>query len=112
MEVLVFVPVGVGEDSCSQEDDQLHGAWGYLDSVFEGENGYLTDSEEEMEQKILELAGNKEKLKAFGQKSLEITKRFTIESHVKKTVKVYEEVIKAYPNKINDIEVMKMIEDF
>ncbi len=84
----------------------------YLDSVFEGENGYLTDTEEEMEEKILELAADSDKRKRFGERSLEITKRFTIEAHIKKTLKVYEEVMKAYPGKINDIEVMKEIEDF
>ena len=84
----------------------------YLDSVFDGENGYLTDSEEEMEEKILELAADSDKRKRFGERSLEITKRFTIETHIKKTLKVYEEVMKAYPGKINDIEVMKEIEDF
>ena len=84
----------------------------YLDSVFEGENGYLTDTEEEMEEKILELAADSDKRKRFGERSLEITKRFTIETHIKKTLKVYEEVMKAYPGKINDIEVMKEIEDF
>jgi len=84
----------------------------YLDSVFDGENGYLTDSEEEMEDRILQLAADKEKLIAFGNRSLEITKRFTIETHIKKTLKVYEEVMKAYPNKIDDIKVMKEIENF
>ena len=84
----------------------------YLDSVFDGENGYLTDSEEEMEAKILELAADKEKCRSFGKRSLEITKRFTIETHIKKTLKVYEEVMKAYPKKINDIEVMKEIEEY
>ena len=84
----------------------------YLDSVFEGENGYLTDTEEEMEEKILEFAADSDKRKRFGERSLEITKRFTIEAHIKKTLKVYEEVMKAYPGKINDIEVMKEIEDF
>jgi len=84
----------------------------YLDSVFEGENGYLTDTEEEMEEKILELAADSDKRKRFGERSLEITKRFTIEAHIKKTLKVYEEVMKAYPAKINDIEVMKEIEDY
>ena len=84
----------------------------YLDSVFDGENGYLTDSEDEMEEKILELASDSDKRKRFGARSLEITKRFTIEAHIKKTLKVYEEVMKAYPAKINDIEVMKEIEDY
>ncbi len=84
----------------------------YLDSVFDGENGYLTDSEEEMVERILTLADDKEKIKRFGQKSLEITKRFTIESHIKKTLKVYEEVIKAYPGKIDDKKIMKKIENY
>ena len=65
-----------------------------------------------MENRILELAGDKEKLKRFGQKSLEITKRFTIETHIKKTLKVYEEVMKAYPGKIDDVKIMKEIENY
>ena len=84
----------------------------YLDSVFNGDNGYLTDSEDEMEERILELAEDKEKRLAFGKRSLEITKRFTIETHIKKTVKVYEEVLKAYPGKIDDEKIMKEIEDY
>ena len=84
----------------------------YLDSVFDGINGYLTDSEEEMEARILELADDKEKIKAFGQKSLEITKNFSIETNVKKTIKVYEEVIKAYPGRIDDIAIMKELENY
>ena len=84
----------------------------YLDSVFNDENGYLTASEEEMEKRILELADDREKRLAFGKRSLEITKRFTIETHIKKTLKVYEEVMKAYPDKIDDIKVMKEIEDY
>ena len=84
----------------------------YLDSVFDGENGYLTDSEDEMEKRILELAADKQKMAAFGKRSLEITKRFTIETHIKKTLKVYEEVMKAFPAKIDDIKIMKEIEDY
>ncbi len=84
----------------------------YLDSVFNGDNGYLTDSEDEMEERILELAEDKEKRLAFGKRSLEITKRFTIETHIRKTVKVYEEVLKAYPGKIDDEKIMKEIEDY
>jgi len=84
----------------------------YLDSIIDGENGYLTDSEEEMEERILELAADKEKIKDFGKKSLEITKKFSITNHVKKTIKVYEEVIKAYPGKIDDMKVMDMLKDY
>lgn len=83
----------------------------YYDSIFDGQNGYLCDSEEEMEKRILELVDDRQKLEAFGRKSFEITKHFSIETHVNRTLRVYEEVIKAYPGKINDEEVMKIIED-
>lgn len=81
----------------------------YADSVFDGENGYIADSDEDMLEKILLLLSDTKKLKALGKKSLEITKKFTIESHVKKTILVYEQVIKAYPNKISDEEVNKLL---
>ena len=80
----------------------------YFDSIIENKNGFLCDSEDEMVEKILLLSEDKEKRKTFGQNSLEITKNFSIETHVSRTLKVYEEVIKAYPNKINDKEVMQM----
>ncbi|MCR5253838.1 MAG: glycosyltransferase [Treponema sp.] len=82
----------------------------YLDSVYNGQNGYLCDSEREMEKRILELANDTRKREQFSRRSLEITKKFTIESHVKKTLKVYEEVIKAYPGRIDEKKVMKMLE--
>ncbi len=63
-----------------------------------------------MEKRILELANDTRKREQFSRRSLEITKKFTIESHVKKTLKVYEEVIKAYPGKIDEKKVMKMLE--
>ena len=82
----------------------------YLDSVYDGQNGYLCDDEREMEKRILELARDKKKRESFSRRSLEVTKKFTIESHVKKTIKVYEEVIKAFPGKIDENKVMKMLE--
>lgn len=82
----------------------------YLDSVYNGQNGYLCDTEREMEKRILELARDKKKRESFSRRSLEVTKKFTIETHVKKTIKVYEEVIKAYPGKIDENKVMRMLE--
>lgn len=83
----------------------------YFDSIFDGQNGYLCDTEKEMVSKILELADNSEERLAFGKKSLEITKNFSIETHVKRTIKVYEEVLKAYPNKIDDAVVQREVEN-
>ncbi len=79
----------------------------YLDSIFDNENGYLCNTDEEMEEKIIQLISDEEKRKKFGKKSLEITKNFTIEKYMQRTLFVYDEVIKKYPKKINDFDVME-----
>lgn len=84
----------------------------YLDSVFDKKNGYVCDTDEEMEERILSLAADAKKRKAFGEKSLEITNHFSIEKHIKRTLYVYDKVMKAYPEKIDDEAVMrKMAKD-
>ncbi|MCI5829866.1 MAG: glycosyltransferase [Treponema sp.] len=84
----------------------------YLDSIVNGENGYTCATDEEMEKRALELASDKEKRKAFGKKSFEISNQFSIENHIKRTLFVYNEVIKAYPKKINDEDVMKRMAEY
>lgn len=83
----------------------------FLDCVFPGKNGYLAESDDELLKNMLEISFDKEKRKSFGEQSLEVTKNFTIKSHVKKTILMYEEVIKSYPEKINESEVIKKIEE-
>lgn len=60
-----------------------------------------------MEENLVELIRDEKKRKAFGKKSLELTSSFSIEKHIQRTLFVYNEVIKEYPRKINDIDVMK-----
>lgn len=79
----------------------------YLDSVFDGKNGYVCDTDDEMCDRMLDLVLDTEKRKKFGERSLEITRYFSIENHIKRTLFVYDEVMKAYPNKIDDCDVMK-----
>ncbi|MBR0154913.1 MAG: hypothetical protein IJM22_02450 [Treponema sp.] len=40
-------------------------------------------------------------------RSLELTENFSIENHIKRTLFVYDEVIKNYPKRINDVDVME-----
>lgn len=79
----------------------------YIDSIFDNENGYLCNTDEEMEEKIIQLITDEVKRKKFGKKSLEITKNFTIEKYMQRTLFVYDEVIKKYPKKVNDFDVME-----
>lgn len=84
----------------------------YYDCVFNGQNGFLCKTDEEMQEKIIQLIYDEKKRKDFGAKSLEITKHFTIQKYMQKTLYVYEQVIKKYPSKINDIQIMKELEKF
>lgn len=82
----------------------------YYDCVFNGQNGFLCKTDEEMQEKIIQLIYDENKRKNFGAKSLEITKNFTIQKYMQKTLYVYEQVIKKYPSKINDTQIMKELE--
>lgn len=81
----------------------------YLDCVFPNKNGYLAKDDDELLENMLEMARESEKRKTYGQHSLEITKNFPIEKHVQKTLLMYDEVLKAYPNKIDEAAVFEKI---
>ena len=68
----------------------------FSDTVFHGENGYFAQSDEEMDGYLLELAADEEKRKAFGKRSLEISKTFSLEMFGRLTVAFYEKVFKDY----------------
>ncbi len=82
----------------------------YLDCVIPGVNGYLSNTDEELFDDMLELSLNKEKRSLFAKNALEQTKKFSLETNVKKTIIVYEEVIKAYPKQIDEEKVFQLIE--
>ncbi len=82
----------------------------YLDSIIPGYNGYLSATDEEMGRDIVELVNDDEKRKKYGRNSLEITKDFSIDVNVKKTLIMYEEVIKAYPKPVDEASVLRRFE--
>jgi len=78
----------------------------FSDTVFEGVNGYFGKDDDEVYSKIikmLELIDNdKPSYNLMKEKSLEISSRFTLEMHGRRTISFYETVLKNYPNKISD----------
>ena len=71
----------------------------------------MCDSEDEMEEKIMQLVDDDKMRKEFGKNSLELTSQFSIANHIKRTLFVYDEVMKAYPKKINDEDVMRRMKE-
>ena len=60
---------------------------------------------------MLTLSDSKELRDAFSQKALEATHSFTIETNLNRTLIMYQEVIKAFPGKIDEDAVQKKINE-
>lgn len=82
----------------------------FIDTVFHGKNGYLADTDEEMEDYILDLIDNAEKRKAFADESFRISKNFSIKVHGLRTIEFYKAVLKRYPWPMTDKELQKAVE--
>ena len=54
---------------------------------------------------MIEMAEDSEKRILYGKNGLETTKNFTIETYLQKTLIMYDEVLKAYPNQIDEKKV-------
>ena len=74
----------------------------FSDTIFEGKNGYMADSDEEMDQYFLDLAADAKKRAAFGEYSKKIAQGFTLETYGKRIVAFYQKVLDTFPEKITD----------
>lgn len=83
----------------------------YADSIFNGVNGFLTDNDNELLEKIIKLVDSKELREKFSIEATNTTKNFSIDTYIKRTLIMYEEVIKAFPNQIDEAMVQKKVTD-
>ncbi|MBQ7619722.1 MAG: glycosyltransferase, partial [Treponema sp.] len=74
----------------------------FSDTIFEGKNGYMADTDEEMDQYILALAADKKKREAFGAYSKKMAQGFSLEVYGKRVVAFYQKVLDTFPEKITD----------
>ena len=74
----------------------------FSDTIFDGKNGYMADTDEEMDQYFLELAADKKKRAAFGEYSKKVAKSFSLEVYGKRVVAFYQKVLDTFPEKITD----------
>ena len=82
----------------------------FSDTIFEGKNGYMADSDEEMDQYFLELAADAKKRAAFGDYSKKVAKGFSLEVYGKRTVAFYQKVLDTFPEKITDEELKAAVD--
>jgi 1,2-diacylglycerol 3-alpha-glucosyltransferase len=81
----------------------------YFDTVYPGENGYLAVTDDEMKRNLLDLIADDKKRARFGKRSLEISQHFSLETHAKKTVAFYEQVIATYPKQLDEAALRRKI---
>ena len=82
----------------------------FSDTIFHGRNGYLADSDEEMDGYLLDLAADAEKRRLFGEESLRVSRNFTPGVFGKRTVAFYEKVLEKYPGKLTDTELQAVVD--
>jgi len=82
----------------------------FFDTVYHGENGYLADTDEELENYIIELLDDPAKQKVFGEKSYEISKNFSMRTHGLRTVEFYKCVLEHYPWPVSDAELQAAVD--
>ena len=84
----------------------------FSDTVFHGENGFLAETDEEMDDFILDLVDDETKRKQFAERSFEISKNFSIKLHGLRTVEFYKFILKQYPlpSPVFDRELKKAID--
>lgn len=85
----------------------------YIDTVVPGENGYLSESDEQMSKDLISLAEDKEKQKKYGEASKIKSKDYLPETFSKRYEAVYATVLKLWKSKgaITDEVLQKAIED-
>ncbi len=72
----------------------------FSDTVFQGENGFMAKTDEEMDGFINRVLDDDKLRASMCKKAKEVAGRFTLRLHGLRTVAFYEEVLKHYPYKI------------
>ncbi|MBQ3825497.1 MAG: glycosyltransferase [Spirochaetaceae bacterium] len=76
----------------------------FSDTIFQGEDGFMADTDEEMDGYIQKVLGDSALHDAMSKKAREVAGRFTLRLHGLRTVAFYEEVLKHYPYKIKSAD--------
>ncbi len=82
----------------------------FYDTILNGKNGFLAATDADMQERLLELIADDEKRARFGKRSKEISLGFSLEAHGRKTVAFYEEVLKAFPGKLDEKKLREAVE--
>ncbi|MBQ5382932.1 MAG: glycosyltransferase [Treponema sp.] len=65
----------------------------FTDTIFHGENGFLADTDQEMEEYIVKLLDDDEMRLQMRKKAFEISQRFSLENQAKRHIEYYTEII-------------------
>ena len=81
----------------------------FSDTIFDGVDGFMADTDEEMDGYISKILSDENLAASMRQKAREIASRFTLRLHGLRTVAFYEEVIAHFPYKIKSADLEKAV---
>lgn len=86
----------------------------FSDTVFDGVNGFFGKDDDEVHDKILKMLdlidNDKVAYQKMKENALEISSRFSLEHHGRRTLAFYEEVLETYPNPISSESLQKVVD--
>ena len=81
----------------------------FSDTIFQGEDGFMADTDEEMDNYIYQVLDDEELHSSMSKKAKEVAGRFTLRLHGLRTVAFYEEVLKHFPYKIKSSDLTSAV---
>ncbi len=83
----------------------------YHDTVIPETNGFLAQTDVEMEKCILKLIDEPALRRSFATESRNVSKRFSIETHARKTLAFYHAVLDSFPRPLDEQSLRKAVDE-
>lgn len=81
----------------------------FTDTVFDGQNGYLADTDDQIIEYIEKIADNPQLYDFMCKKAFEISRNFLLEKQVQRHIAFYEKLISKYPEKCTSEELQETV---
>lgn len=82
----------------------------FSDTVFHGIDGFFALSDKEVDDYLIKILNDSELGAKMGKEAFEVSQRFTLDIHGRRTVAFYEEVLKHYPNPVTPEELQLAVD--
>lgn len=82
----------------------------FADTVFHGKDGYEGSTDDEVVSYLIDLIDNPDKCAEFGRYALEVSRRFSLDIHGRRTIAFYQKVLEKFPGPVSSEELQAAVD--